>query len=775
MDLIDNILFVQGKLLIKADVVKENTLMDGLRRQRAGKVHCWAYERFSKVNGEYVKHERTSRKGVVYLYFESLRDDYKSDIIKKLCYGNDPYHFAINKAELTLNHKALESREVVKKQKALERDAIATDYRNSIADVLNIKQEWITTLVNEGENSADAERKARTCGWLQLLALSTPKDVKSYGYSGKAEFKTEVYRVMADEFKQSLIMFKNSKMPSNMRVMERYVTDFKNNGVSCMLSGKIGNQNPSIIGRTDGSDNVLMVGRYNVNEWHAATIIYIYTNPGAGNKFDLRETHRRYERACVKEGVTAASRRAVERFLNDNAVQLHCIPERDGWKAMDKYLPMVHGKRVEKSLSKGGFDGFSVDFYSEVDGANMMLQVVALMDYASGAVTGYSVGLVENGLMVRQAVRNHLNNCNNMGYYELESDRFSGNLSSASKRIIEGVCKKFRAPAPNLPLKNTGKKAPANPKARYVERLLQEVNRLSQNMPAHKGCNITSVRSNSKPNPDYKMEAFKGYRAGVDAVIMLMNAYNHEVLANGKSRWDIFQENQSEKAPAIYEITRERLFWEHTTSTVRHASITIEHDGQKYEYDYAHYLDQAHLLNKGLKCRVAFDPENMEQAKIYHYEDKDDLTQDIYITTLERITEVQRAMAERTEDDVKELGKQHNKRNKAIHSLNRKFTEGIANRLGIDVGDMDAETASKVVRGAIAQQGSGIVEPFIERYKEALSRKEAQQHEDYYRQNLIPGKVIDMIPHIAKSDEEKKRELARAKLSKRKNNNRGAV
>jgi hypothetical protein len=123
---------------------------------------------------------------------------------------------------------------------------------------------------------------------------------------------------MTSEFKQGLIMFKNSKMPANMRVLDRYVQAFKNNGALSMLSGKRDNQNRTIIGKS--SKDSLMVGGYNIKEWHASTLIFIYTNPGAANKFDLRETYRRYESKCKKDGYIAASRRAVETFLTSDAI-----------------------------------------------------------------------------------------------------------------------------------------------------------------------------------------------------------------------------------------------------------------------------------------------------------------------------------------------------------------------------------------------------------------------------------------------------------------------
>jgi hypothetical protein len=144
MEIINNILFVEAKSLIKASIVKKDTLIKGCKRQRSGNVTCWAYERFSFINGEFIKHDKVSRKGLVYLYFDTLRDEYKEAIQQQLCYGFDPYLFALNKAEITINQKIIEGRKLLKKQRAEKQDIIASDYKNNLTDKINVEQQWLS-------------------------------------------------------------------------------------------------------------------------------------------------------------------------------------------------------------------------------------------------------------------------------------------------------------------------------------------------------------------------------------------------------------------------------------------------------------------------------------------------------------------------------------------------------------------------------------------------------------------------------------------------------
>lgn len=767
--LINDILFIEGRKLVKKRIISSGSLRVELTRQRNGKLQCWRYERFThNYPDEFIQHRIDSRKGVVYFYFESLRDKYKEAIKDKLCKGHDPYLYAVNKNEILKQERNEQSRRLRLDLQARELELRKEDYTNELPKLIKISYSDENYLIQNGLSVKEAGQMARTCGWLDLLAAMKPKKAREFGFENMPAFREYVFNTMASEFKQGLIKFKDG-MPSNIQILGRYERDWKDNGPKCMLTGRRGNTNRSIIGKSTDNE-VLMVGRYNIKEWHAATIITIYTNPGDSRKFDKEETYRRYKRQCEKADKRPASIGAMKRFLNDQAVNVFCMGERDGYKELDKLMPSVRREKPKMSLIKGGFDGFQVDFYSEIDGANIMLTVEALFDYSSDAITGFDIGLVENGLMVRNMLRSHFALNDNRGFIELESDRGTTNLSAASKSIINRCCGTFKAPAPNWPVNVPGKKKPSNPKGRRVERIVREVNRIAQNMEGWKGGNVKSVRSNMEPNPDYKLNNLpKGLEAAKQAVISLINAYNHEKLKNGASRWDNYINNINTDAPVILPLQQSLILNEWSITTVRAGLVSVELDKETYEFDFWNYLDYAHKLNKGFKCRVSFDPQRADKALIFAFDEKDrnNTEKDRFVCEITKLKRVKEALYEQTDDDRKELGRQHSNRNKVILSQHRKYLELQASKMDLDIGDMDIKDAQKIVSGALLSEGIDCIESFTERFGTPLNSKEAKRQEEFYKEMLLPGINIPVRSLPAENNESEKRKHQRKKFAKK--------
>lgn len=742
---------------------------DALRRQRTGQVKCWNYERFThNYPDEYIQHPINSRKGLVYFYFEGLRDKYKQAIQDKLCKGHDPYLYAVNKNEILKQERNEQSRKLRLDLQARELDLRKEDYTNELPKLIKISHADENYLIQNGVSVKEAGQMARTCGWLDLLVAMKPKKAREFGFENMPAFREHVFNTMAKEFKQGLIKFKEG-MPSNIQILGRYERNYKDNGAKCMLTGRRGNTNRSIIGKSTDNE-VLMVGRFNIKEWHAATIITIYTNPGDARKFDKEETYRRYKRQCEKAGNRHVSIGAMKRFLNDQAVNVFCMGERDGYKALDKLVPHVNRVKPQMSLTKGGFDGLQVDFYSEIDKKKIMLTVEALFDYASYAITGFDVGLVENGYMVRNMLRSHFAMNDNRAYLELESDRGSSSQSAISKSIIERCCERYNAPAPNWAVNVPGKKKPSNPKGRRVERLVEELNRVAQNIPGWKGGNITSVRANREPNPDYKeTEIPKGLEAAKQAIIQLVNAYNHEPNENsGVSRWDEYLNNINAEAPVILPLKQSSILNEWSITTVRAGLVKVELDKEVYEFDFWNYLDYGNMLNKGFKCRVSFDPQRANKALIYKYDEdnKKNTENDVFVCEIARLTRPQEAYYEQTEADRKEIARQHNNRNKVIVAEHRKYLEFLASQMDLSIGDMEIKNAQKIVAGALLSDGINTVESFEDRFNVGLNTKEAKRQAEFYKDMLMPGMDVPVRSLPEENNEAEKRKHQRKKFKK---------
>src|SRR5690606_26848441 len=145
-------------------------------------------------------------------------------------------------------------------------------------------------------------------------------------------------------------------------------------------------------------------------------------------------------------------------------------------------------------------------------------------------------------------------------------------LTEDTRTIFEKTCQYITQPAPNDP---QGKAS--NPKARYVERLIQELNRLCQNVDGWKGTNITAIDPNRHPNPDYRTGNYvEGLAEGKKLIIDLINMYNNDVYERECSRMDECLTNINPEAPEIPVIMRAQLLNQHTTVTVRNAKISFE-------------------------------------------------------------------------------------------------------------------------------------------------------------------------------------------------------
>lgn len=627
-----------------------------------------------------------------------------------------------------------------------------------------------------------AEDLKQAAGWLRLLnAYKIPKETRTIGFETKAAMRTAVVeQILADvkQNKRHLYGFKVTNVAVLQRkelawgkafqeAFERYSTEPKlererlsnEAALGTLIHDNFGNSHRRVLGKLNPNEHeriLLPSGRIDFSEWNARTLVYLFMNPGRANKYDFENLYRRYLYECKKEGrKPAVNISAVKDFLTCNEVKLYTERERHGWAQLDKLLPHVYGAGYQLSLTKGGYDGFQVDFTSRLDGKQLMLTVVAVFDYKSGAITGFDVGLVEDGHMVRKMWRNHLNVMGGRGYIEIESDRFSGNLAADTVSIFERTCQYISQPTPNDPQG----KAP-NPKARYVERLIQELNRIAQNMDGWKGTNITSIDHNRKPNPDYRNGNYvEGYAESVNQIIRLINIYNHDTYNRTQSRWDECLQHINPNAPAIPREQIAMLLNKSTKATVRGGKISIEVNRRTHEYGFPEFDQVAYMMEKGFRVTVYYDEDDMSSIDVFGVNDQ-------YIATLGRLKRVARAKAEQTREDLQLLGDMVGKRKAMINRIEvvtRKVLEAEAAELGIDISNMSIKEAQEVIAGC-----KHITEE--ELFAETLQTPEALAAKAYYDDRLIrsAGEDVPLTKAEQKSLIERQRELTREKFKRNK-------
>lgn len=634
------------------------------------------------------------------------------------------------------------------------------------ASIVRFLCHYQTKLGEEGKNNGTIHIGYESKAALRLSVIEYIAGKKLYGFDiSNPRVLFEKEKAWSKAIQQAFKEHSNLKKIDLEKVAREYA-------LRTLVPNYFGLKNRQVIGRRE-DDSDIIVGDYNIKEWHAAQVLYNYMNPGVGNKLDYEEVYVRYEMACRKASKEPVSLSSVKRFLSNTAIKEFAMWERSGFAELDKYLPHVSGKRATYSLAKGGYDGFSVDFKTATDKGVVMLTVVAVFDYMSEAITGYDIGYVENGKMVRNMYRNHLNLTGGRSYYEIESDRFSGNLAKDTQEIFAYCCNIISMPAPNDPRK----KAP-NPKSRFAERYLPELNRLAQSFPGWKGTNITSIDKNRKPNPDYSDSNFvQTYEEGVQQIIKLINIYNNQSLKKfgGKSRMEMCLNNISEKAPVIDPLLQAVYLNQFTITTVRHHIVKITRGSKPnqevHEWKWEDADLYAHKMNKGNRVAAYFDENDMDMVSLYSFDEKEPNNKDkhIFIHAIDKkLVRAQRAKAEQTDVDIKEIGKQHSYRKKVVERKNRKQLEFEAAIYGIDISNMSLELAEQLVLGARATQKDSIILTPEERYAEALATPVAQQQASYYEDRILRenGMQVPETDSETMSLEDKRKAYLRKKFKK---------
>lgn len=738
--------------------ISDYTVRDALRRNRQGKINSW-------------KHK-------------SDPDDRR---IKMIDFDSIPES---TKAKLPTRE------ELVTLAKANTTEAQLDTYLEACDNLSQLHRDHTRIIdyhffLKQISDKVKAEDLKESAGWLRLLnAYRTPKQTRTINFDKKADLRKAVVEKLINDAKakkgKHLYGFKITNVAvlqrkelawnsaydavmENAETDERSMVELERDGneaaLRTLIHTNFGNNHRRVLGRLNEIESeriMLPSGKIDFSEWNAKTLCYLFSNPGRANKYDFENLYKRYEFECRKNNrQTEVELSAVKAFLTNKEVKIYLKREHSGWAEYDKMLPHVFGERPDFSLTKGGYDGFQVDFSSKIGKSQLMLTVVAVFDYMSEAITGVDIGLVEDGLMVRNMYRNHLNLNGGRSYIEIESDRFSGNLAEETAQIFKQTCQYVTQPTPNDPQG----KAP-NPKARFVERLIQELNRCAQNFPGWKGTNITSIDKNRKPNPDYRSGNYlEGYTESKEQIITLINIYNCERLKkySGKSRIQMFKENVNPEAPQIPAEFISLLLNQSTITTVRNGKIEIEVNRRMYEYEFPDFDQHVYKMMKGYKVKVHFDETDMSTVDVFGENDQ-------YIGSLGKLTRVKRDKWSQAKDPehTQRMGKMIANRNATDERITRKSLEVEAAMYGIDIANLSIADALETIEGA--RMTSDLHITAEELYADALATPDAIQAKNYYEDRMIrsEGEAVPVTIQKSKGLESTIRDHVREKFNRRK-------
>jgi roadblock/LC7 domain-containing protein len=628
-----------------------------------------------------------------------------------------------------------------------KRAVIAAKYGDILAQARAVQQDAATQLLvglqmgyivaddyqaylQLGQAAQQATDLQNSIAWLRMLA-ATPKPTPAMA---AIDINTPM-KLMAAVVAALQVLRPYKLTITTTATLRLKVAEYKAQGIAALLHGGVGNKNKCRIGKVAAAEPntlTLQVGRVAVpvSDPHLSVLWTIYTNPDRPSKFTKQETYNRYVRYCQKKGMMAVGRSTAMNYLLVMDRQGVTAWERDGFDSLDKMLPHVRGRRATMALSKGGMDGFMVDFYTDIttkkgEKARVMLVVALIMDYATEAITGLSVGLVENGVLMRESLRNHINMVGKP-YIEMDTDL---QVPKDTKAMLNKFCKMTTQYKTNDPMGN----AP-NKKSRFIERYGQEFLRIMQSVDS--GWKAGNITSRKRANTDYtgKHSAVASYAEGVRIVNECVLAFNHIKLDKyaGQSRYEVFKATQNPEIKAWEAWEVAMLFATNTTiATVRNSRVVIQVANQKYEYWLHDAHKYANKMHRNTGVRVLYDEADLSEVVIMGYQDAQDDTKDIYIMRAKLMTETdyyQRAKAEQTPKDAKSLRYMTDQRQAQIHDVGHKHLQALSTAAGIDMPEYtNYKDARKIVLGALEQQRNEIVEPFGQRYAEALNTDEAKR------------------------------------------------
>lgn len=527
--------------------------------------------------------------------------------------------------------------------------------------------------------------------------------------------------------------------------------------LNSLIHGGFSNQNKRLIGKTTGK-GIVIGDRIDLSEWHANTLGTIYRNNGEANIFDLENVYFRYLRRCADKAITPVSKSTAKRFLTSPEVAPYLTRERHGYSELDKVLPEVLGQRPSQSLNKGGFDGLLVKLPYEVteykngkkEVREDQLVMVPVFDYHSQAITGFDIGPVESGTMIRKAYKHHLDLTGNKNFLEIESDRFAGAIGEETVQFFKKAGVKVNQSAPD---DITGG-AKAKSKNKYFERLIMEFKRLMQNYPEFKGLSVKRANSlKSHPNPDKKRKRLDSYEKAVQTIIQLVNIYNGEKKEelNGLARIEAFHKNMNEKAEVLADEVKAFLMYRSTIAKVFKSNIQFEVNGVEHNFLYTQWTkESSKLVSKGqyLTAKVYYDEKEIHspdaEILLYSYTSKDDQSGDVFIRSLKKRKAAYRDEASQGKADLARIHSTNNARKMMQEDFHRKELEAQINYyfeefMGepFEEANLPLKDLKQILSGLESKFKDQVIEPAEVLYADRLNTEYAQKTTEYYNEELL--------------------------------------
>lgn len=487
-EIIKNKIFFSASELVNNTIISENYLNKALYQFRNGKTSTWAHKRFSKHNNKFTEYPLSSRKGNVYILYDSLRGTYK-ELIKARLYNDS------------------EPDEYIKMQKATERQAELDEFKESLSDYLVVDPDDVAYFTELNQfDLADCHRLARGAAWLRLLNSISVKDARNKGYKSIKELRQSALDIINKELDAHLVRFKAKKLNA-VRVLYQYMSDYKVNGLKCLISDKIGNSNSRKI-------------TPEISAW----LIDRMSDP---RKYSFEDVAQLYNQTAKKQEWTMVTTNAIKQHLRRPEILKVWFYRRHGKVAADNLLhSYMQRNRASFADAVWDMDGTALQlYYRDENGKKLLsdLYVYYIVDEHSTAVIGYSVAFTETTELVMEALKNTIQT---HGYkpYQLRYDNGRANISNAIKKLMNNMS---RVSFPCTP--NRGR-------VKIIETLQGHIEqRVLRGQANFKGGSPSTRNLDSKANPELLKE-IKGNLPTRDEVIQQLHQAIKEWNGRGEER-----------------------------------------------------------------------------------------------------------------------------------------------------------------------------------------------------------------------------------------------
>ncbi|WP_299460614.1 hypothetical protein [uncultured Microscilla sp.] len=345
------------------------------------------------------------------------------------------------------------------------------------------------------------------------------------------------------------------------------------------------------------------------------------------------------------------SRSTIWNFFQNPWIQRVTAKLRHGSKYYnDHYKPYVKGVKPRYALSFVSSDGQVIPFRLRKNGVDTYKRALCyfVFDVATGAVIGYSIAESETKQVMSEAFADMMVNTKGVKPHEVQLDNFGKSYLKELEQIFPQVsfCK------------------PLNPQSKYAERFIAHFEQqYCRKQEGWTGANITARNKHNahRRNADiaqktYSMTEIKAMYKG------LIAAYNKEIIqeASGQTRWEVLESTVNPGCEKIADTTLASLFAKSTLSSIDRGYVLIQISGQKHYFRVPEVNAVGVKMANGKRVRVRYLP-HMLDTKVWLYNfDKHDHTNtanDTYLSEAIALEGAQRAKAEQTLEDTKNLGK----------------------------------------------------------------------------------------------------------------------